>query len=215
MQPDDLHTAATALMPFAELALRFLLDLVTLFILVRLVYYPLHRQKDYLFTFFLFNLVMFLICILLGASMMKMGFAFGLFAIFSMIRYRTVSIPIKEMGYFFVCVAMGMINALATPGYSFGILLGANAVIVLTVLILDRFVVLRHENMQEIIYDRIELILPEQRQTLIQDLQQRTGLPVHRVEVGHINFLRDIALLQVYYYDKEIRRSQSRIRMEE
>lgn len=215
MQVPELTTATSLLPDWSELLIRFLIDLVTLFILVRGIYYPIHRRKDYLFTFFLFNLVLFMICILLGASMMKMGFAFGLFAIFSMIRYRTVSIPIKEMGYFFVCVAMGMINALATVEYNYIILLAANLLIVLAVLLLDKFVLLKHENRKEIIYDRIEWTTPQNRLLLIEDLVKRTGMPIHRVEVVNINFLRDVALLAVYYYDNEIHSSEAKMNITE
>ncbi|MFA6150290.1 MAG: DUF4956 domain-containing protein [Chitinophagaceae bacterium] len=215
MQVPEITNAASLLPDWSELLIRLLIDSVTLFILVRGIYYPIHRRKDYLFTFFLFNLVLFMICILLGASMMKMGFAFGLFAIFSMIRYRTVSIPIKEMGYFFVCVAMGMINALATVEYNYIILLAANLLIVLAVLLLDKFVLLKHENRKEIIYDKIEWITPQNRLLLIEDLVKRTGMPIHRVEVVNINFLRDVALLAVYYYDNEIQSSEAKMNITE
>lgn len=203
MQPAELADTAAGLMPWLELLLRFLLNLATIFVLVRMIYYPQHKQKDYLFTFFLFNLVIFLICILLSASMMKMGFAFGLFAIFSMIRYRTVSIPVKEMGYFFVCVALGMINALAANAYGYSILIAADLLILLVVLILDRYVHLRHEEHKEVIYERIELIVPERRAELLADLRQRTGIPVHRVAVVSVDLLRDTALLHVYYFEQD------------
>src|SRR5687768_10556685 len=93
--------------------LRFGINLVMIYVLIRLIYYPRHKNKDFLFTFILFNVVNFLICILLSAAKIKMGFAFGLFAIFSILRYRTVTVPVREMGYFFISVAVGLINALA------------------------------------------------------------------------------------------------------
>lgn len=198
-------------MSIIELLMRFLANLASIFILVRLIYYPVHKQKDYLFTFFLFNLVIFMICVLLSGAMMKMGFAFGLFAIFSMIRYRTVSIPVKEMGYFFVSVTMGMINALATTNYSYAILGVANVVILATVLLLDQFVALKHENKKEIIYDKIDLITPENRALLIADIKQRTGIAAHRVDVVNINFLRDVALIQVFYYDINVSSTDQRL----
>jgi hypothetical protein len=146
---------------------------------------------------------------------MKMGFAFGLFAIFSMIRYRTVSIPIKEMGYFFVAVALAMINALASTQYYYLLLISSNVLILGVILILDRFVVLRHENKKEIVYDKIDLIIPEKRDLLIVDLRERTGINIHRVEVANINFLRDVALLTVFYYDKEIHSVDSKMNIVE
>lgn len=191
-------------MPWTELCLRLLLDLSAVFILVRLIYYPLHRQKDYLFTFLLLNFLIFLICALLSTSSMHMGFAFGLFAVFSMMRYRTVTIPVKEMGYFFTCIAIAVINALVATEYAYVLLWGSSLLMLLLVLLLDRYVVLTHENKKEIIYERIELIRPDRRKEMIEDLKNRTGLTVHRVEVINVNFLRDIATVHIFYYAKEV-----------
>lgn len=194
---------------FMPLLIRLLIDFTSVFILVRFIYYPVHRQKDYLFTFFLFNILIFCICALLSTSQIQMGLAFGLFAVFSMIRYRTVTIPVKEMGYFFVCVAMSLINALATNEYHYLVLLLTNLMIIVLVLILDRYVTLTHENAKEVIYERIEWIKPQYQEQLLADLKERTGLPVHRVEIVNINFLRDIAVLKVFYFTRRIEAAQS------
>jgi hypothetical protein len=186
-----------------ELLIRFGINLIAIFILVRVIYYPRHKNKDFLFTFFLFNCLNFLICFLLSATKIKVGFAFGLFAIFSIMRYRTVMVPVKEMGYFFVCVALGIINSLATVDDNYLVLLSCNAFILILTLILDRNVNLTHENVKEIKYERIDLIHPEKRPEMIQDLLNRTGLPIHRVEIANIDFLRDIAVVHAYYYSKE------------
>jgi hypothetical protein len=186
-----------------ELLIRFGINLIAIFSLVRVIYYPRHKNKDFLFTFFLFNCLNFLICFLLSATKIKVGFAFGLFAIFSIMRYRTVMVPVKEMGYFFVCVALGIINSLATVDDNYLVLLSCNAFILLLTLILDRNVNLTHENVKEIKYERIDLIHPDKRTEMIQDLVTRTGLPIHRVEIAHIDFLRDIAGVHAYYYSKE------------
>src|SRR5262245_6933127 len=114
-----------------ELLIRFGINIVAIFILVRMIYYPRHKNKDFLFTFFLFNCLNFLICFLLSATKLKIGFAFGLFAIFSIMRYRTVVVPVKEMGYFFICVAIGVINALASADDKYLILIGCNIFILL------------------------------------------------------------------------------------
>jgi len=186
-----------------ELLIRFGINVLAIFILVRLIYYPRHRNKDFLFTFFLFNCLNFLICFLLSATKIKVGFAFGLFAIFSIMRYRTVMVPVKEMGYFFVCVAIGIINALATVDDHYAVLIGCNAFILLLTLILDRNVNLTHENVKEIKYERIDLIQPDKRPQMIEDLVQRTGIPIHRVEVVSIDFLRDVAVIHAYYFSRQ------------
>lgn len=186
-----------------EFLIRFGINITAIFLLVRLIYYPKHHNKDFVFTFFLFNCLNFLICFLLSATKIKIGFAFGLFAIFSIMRYRTVMVPVKEMGYFFVCVAIGIINALATVDDFYIILLGCNAFILLITLLLDRNENLTHENVKEIKYERIDLIHPEKRQEMIADLVARTGLPIHRVDIINIDFLRDVAGIHAYYYSRQ------------
>jgi len=185
-----------------ELALRFVINLVAILILVRFIYYPRHRNKDFLFTFILFNCLNFLICYLLADTKLKTGFAFGLFAIFSIMRYRTVMVPIKEMGYFFICVALGLINALAAVNDYFLILIGCNVFILLLTLALDSYS-LNHENVKEIIYERIDLIRPDAREEMLADLRQRTGLPIHKIEVKSFDFLKDVAVVHAYYLSRE------------
>lgn len=183
-----------------EVVLRFGINILAIFILVRLIYYSTHKNKDYLFTFILFNILIFIICLLLGSTKIKMGFAFGLFAIFSIIRYRTVTVPIKEMGYFFTCVALGLVNALAETDGNYYVIIGCNATVLILTLFLDKYMGLKHENSKEIVYERIDLIQPEKRPQMLEDLQERTGLPIHRVEVRNVNFLRDTANIFAYYY---------------
>ncbi|MSR31904.1 MAG: DUF4956 domain-containing protein [Gemmataceae bacterium] len=186
-----------------DFAFRFCLDFLVIFILVRLIYYPRHRNKDFLFSFFLFNIINFLLCYLLSSATIQIGFAFGLFAIFSVMRYRTETVPIREMGYFMVCVTLGILNALANLRTGLLELVFSNALLLALTYLLDRKVTLPHENVQVINYERIELIKPENREKLIEDLKQRTGLPVHRVEIGRIDFLRDTARVRIYYLAQE------------
>jgi len=189
-------------MDYLELVTRFGINFISLFILVRLIYYPTHKNKDFLFTFFIFNFIIFT---LMSTTHIKQGVAFGLFAIFSLMRYRTVTVPIKEMGYFFICLALGMINALSTvdEGAGYLVIIGSNVAILLLTVVLDRFITLTHENVKEIIYERIDLITPERRDELMDDLKKRTGLPIHRIEIHNINFLRDTARVNVFYHAKD------------
>lgn len=209
-----------------DFILRYSINLIMIITLVRYIYYPRHKNKDFLFTFMLFNTVNFLICFLLSSLKLKIGFAFGLFAIFSILRYRTVSVPIREMGYFFICVTIGIINALADINtslnqfvdingkrgfftaitemdHSIFILLIADVLILSMIYVLDRQLSLEHENWRDIVYERIDLIKPDVREQMINDLKNRTGLPVHRVEVMKIDFLRDIARIRAFYYSME------------
>lgn len=198
----DVTDIAGTDMALAEMLIRLLIDILGLGILVRLIYYPLHKQKDYLFTFSLFNLLVFITCLLLSSARIKLGFAFGLFAVFSMMRYRTIVIPIKEMGYFFVCIAMAIFNALVRNDDNYLLLIVANALVLATVLLLDRYITLNHESQKEILYERIDLIKPAMHKEMLADLSERTGLPVHRAEVISIDFLHDTAVVHIYYHHK-------------
>jgi hypothetical protein len=144
-----------------------------------------------------------MICSLLGAVKIKIGFAFGLFAMFSIIRYRTIAISIKDMGYFFVCVALGMINSLASVEDGYYVLIICNAVILLLTFLLERLDFLKNENNKEIVYDNVELIKPNNKLLLLQDLNMRTGLNIHKVDIISIDYLKDTALLKAYYFSKE------------
>lgn len=186
-----------------EFLLRYGINLLVTFILVRIIYYPRHRNKDFVFTFFLFNTVNFLICFLLSSTKIKIGFAFGLFAIFSILRYRTVTVPIREMGYFFLSVTIGIINALSDIDDGVTLIAISNGLILVMTYFLDRQLSLEHENYKEINYERIELIHPEKRTEMIDDLKKRTGLPIHRIELIKLDFLRDVARINAFYYSRD------------
>jgi hypothetical protein len=182
-----------------EFLIRYAVNFIVVFIVVRLIYYPRHKNKDFLFTFFLFNTVNFLICFLLSTTKLKMGFAFGMFAIFSILRYRTVSVPIREMGYFFVCVTIGLLNSLVDFQESWEVILVSNVLLLLVIFLLERTQNLAHENYKEIHYERIDLIKPEKREEMIADLKERTGLPIHRIEINRIDFLKDVTRIKAFY----------------
>jgi hypothetical protein len=188
---------------FFELVLRFVFDFIFLFIVVRLLYYPKHQRKDYLFTFIIFNILIFFLSFLLSSVKLQLGFAFGLFAVFSILRYRTEALPIKEMTYLFIVIGIAVINAVANKKISWAELVFTNAAIVGAVYVLERMWLLRHETQRLVVYDNIELIKPENSAQLIADLKNRTGLPVTRTRIDKIDLLRDVAFLYVYYYDDQ------------
>lgn len=205
MEPNDVlnETLSTAgSQNLLDFAIRFGINLIVIFVIVRLLYYPIRRNRDFLFTFFLFNIINFLICFLLSSAKLKMGFAFGLFAIFSILRYRTVTVPVREMGYFFISVTLGIINALTSNEQGMVLLILANLIILAVAWIIDHKVRVVHENYKEVIYDRIDLIAPEKREEMLADLRQRTGLAVHRVEFSRIDFFRDTARIYIFYNDQ-------------
>lgn len=194
----DLYSA-----DFLELVSKFTLDAAVVFILIRLIYYPVHRKKENLFTYFVFNLLIFFLCLLMNNVKLSVGFGFGLFAIFSVIRYRTEQVEIKDMTYLFAVITIAVINALAGKKISWAELLFANGMILLLVFLLEQVWLTRHEAMRHLIYERIDLVKPRNRDLLYADLQERLGIKVSRVEVGRIDLLRDTAQLRVFYFVDE------------
>jgi len=186
---------------FLELVLRFSLNTAVIVILVRWLYYSTVKRKDYLFTYILIASVVFLLCFLLESVKLQIGFALGLFAIFGIIRYRTDAIPIKEMTYLFLVIGISVINALTSTTTSLVDLLFTNLVIIFITYGLEKLWLLKHESSKIVIYEKINLIKPENREALIDDLRERTGIDkINRIEVGKIDFLRDTCELKIYYY---------------
>jgi hypothetical protein len=142
------------------------------------------------------------LCYLLAEADLKFGFAFGLFALFSMFRYRTVTVPIGEMGYFFLVVTLGIINSLASL-VNLEMLLVANSVLVAMTFLLGRTLSLTHENFQTLNYENLGLIKPAERVELLKDLTERTGYPIHKVQIVKVDYQRGIAQLRVFYFSKE------------
>ncbi len=184
-----------------ELILRFSFNFFVVMILVRVLYYPIAKRKDYLFTYILIGTAVFLLCFLLENVKLQLGLALGLFAIFGIIRYRTNAIPIKEMTYLFIVIGISVINALANKKVSYTELLFTNLAVIVVTFSLERLWLLKHESRKTIIYEKIDLIKPENYQLLLEDLEKRTGLKINRVEVGRINFLRDAARVIIYYFE--------------
>lgn len=184
---------------FTELIVRFALNLlVTVFIVVGL-YAQTSKRKDFYFSYIAISVVIFLLCFLLESVKIELGFALGLFAIFGIIRYRTDAIPIKEMTYLFVVIAVAVINALANKKVSYAELITTNLLIVGGLYILEKILNLRQELSQRIIYEKIENLHSDRKEELMADLKLRTGINIKRIEVDRIDFLRDVANIYIFY----------------
>ncbi len=181
-----------------DMVLRFLFNLVVVFGLTRFLYYPRGRRRDYLFVFIIISISIFLMVNLLGALKIKVGFALGLFAIFGIIRYRTEQMPVREMSYLFVIISLSVINGLS-QNLSIGQTLAANALLLVAIWVTEQEFGLKDVRTKLIAYDDVSKIRPEQRDELISDLRERTGLNITRAEVGHIDFIRDMAMVRIFY----------------
>lgn len=188
---------------FLKLIFKFSINLLFLFITIRFIFYRNNRDKDYLFTFFMFNLMTFFICVLLRKVPMEMGFAMGLFAVFGILRYRTEALPIKEMTYLFIVIGLAMINALTNKSISMVELLFTDFVIVGVTLGIELIWFNNHERSKTIVYEKIEMIKPVHNDELMADLRERTGLDVFKFTIGNVDFLKDVASIKIYYKEKK------------
>ncbi len=188
---------------FLALITHFLLNSIALVIIVRYLYYPKTKRKDYLFTYFLIGSLIFLMCYLLANVQLQLGFALGLFAVFGIIRYRTDAVPIKEMTYLFIVIGLSVINALSGTNVSIVNLLFTNFAIIAITYGLERLWLLKHESSKIIVYEKINLIKPENYDLLLEDLKRRTGISITRFEIGRIDFLRDTTRIKIYYYETD------------
>ncbi|MEX1188291.1 MAG: DUF4956 domain-containing protein [Bacteroidia bacterium] len=180
--------------------IRLVINILSMIILVRFIYYPVYKKNDYFFTFFMFNVTIFIITHLLNSETgFSMGAAFGLFAIFSMLRYRTEDISARDMTYLFAVITLGLISSV-NQGNLLELLL-INGIVLSLAFLLDGGILIKTERMQVVQYEKIEMIRPENREELLKDLRERTGLNIKKISIDKIDFLRDTALIKVYYLE--------------
>lgn len=181
--------------------MRLGMNVLTVVILICLIYFPTYKKREFFFTFFVFNLIIFLITYLLNKVEMSMGAAFGLFAVFSMLRYRTEGISAKDMTYLFLCIAIGLLTAVS-KGTVLELTI-INSCILLFTYILEGNWLLKKEYSKNVQYENIEMIKPENHHLLLEDLKRRTGINIHRISIGKVDFLKDSATVKLFYFDEE------------
>ncbi len=185
-----------------HLLMRFAFNLLVSWLIVRFCYYRKSGRRDYVLTFMLFSSAMFLLIFLMENVKLQIGLTLGLFAIFGVIRYRTETVPVREMTYLFIIIATAVINGLAL-NISYAELVAADALVVALLWIMESRLLLRHTSAKLVLYERIDLIVPERRAEMVADLERRLGIRIDRAEVGHVDFLRDVAFVKVYYELRE------------
>jgi hypothetical protein len=206
LQQDFTEGTQAIIKTLSKFSWRLIIDLFSVFVLVRFVYFPIYKHRELFFTFFIFNLIIFLICFLLNKVELSMGAAFGLFAVFSMLRYRTEDISIKDMTYLFLVIAMGLIAAVTkikdtNDLYEYIFLAIVNAIIIVITYLLESNVLMKKEFVKIINYENINLVQSNREAELIADISARTGINVHRISIQKIDFLRDAAQIKIYYYE--------------
>lgn len=181
-----------------EMVLRLVINVITIGIIVHAFYYPKAKRRDYYFTFSIIGVSIFLLIYLMGGVKLKIGFALGLFAIFGIIKYRTEQVPIREMTYMFVIIAVAAINGLATS-VSYFELLGTNLIFIIALAICENTKWMKHVPSKLIKYDNVKLVAHGKEDELKADLEKRLGLKIIRIEVGNVDFLKDSAIIKIYY----------------
>ncbi len=182
--------------------MRLLIDLICMIVLIRMIYLPVYKRRDHLFTFFMFNITIFIITNILSVkSGISTGAAFGMFAVFSLLRYRTEDISARDMTYLFMVIALGLISSINKGDILETAVL--NLTILLVAFVLDGNILVKTEFVKTVQYENIELIKPERYQELLNDLSARTGVPVHKASIGKIDFLRDTATIKIYYHENK------------
>lgn len=182
-----------------KLLFRFSINILFLFLIIHKQYYRNSKNREYLFTYYLIGILVFMLCFTLKKNELGIGMALGLFAIFGIIRYRTDTINIKEMTYLFVVIGLSVINSLANKKMSFIEILLVNSIVVIAIALLEQFWNAGRESKKKILYEKIELVKPEKYDDLKKDLESRTGLSINRIIINDINFLRDTADITIFY----------------
>lgn len=185
------------------LLFRLVINLVFLTIIIRYLYYPITKRKDYLFTYYLIGIITFFLCFGLKKLDIDTGMGLGLFAIFGIIRYRTDAIEIKEMTYLFLIIGLSVVNSLASKQISIIELATINITVVALLYGLEYLWLVKHLTRKTINYERIDLITPDKYEEMKADLETRTGLTINRLEIGKIDFLNDTAQVRIFYYADE------------
>ena len=186
---------------FYKMIFRFCINLVFLTIIIKLLYYKNSKRKDYLFTFYMISTIVFFLCFTLKKYNLDIGMALGLFAIFGIIRYRTDTMPIKEMTYLFIVIGVSVINSLANKKMSYAEILAANTLIILVITIIEKFWYKKNEETKKIIYNNIKNIKPHNYEKLKDDLENKTGLTINKINIGDINLEKNLATITIYYYN--------------
>jgi hypothetical protein len=185
---------------FTDILLRLGVDIFFAGIIILLIHYRNYKSNEFVFTYFMFNVIVFLLTIILQSVKISLGAAFGMFAVFSIIRYRTEDITQRDMTYLFTVIAVGLISA--TSPYSIVHLSIINALIVAMTFLLESNLIIKKEHSKTIQFEDINLIRFDNNDELISVLRERTGLDIHRVSISKVNYINDSASVKVFFYVK-------------
>jgi hypothetical protein len=184
---------------FLGIMVRFVINLIFLFGLIKLVYYKYSRNEVFLFAFFLMGIMIFFIGSVLNAVFLEIGMAVGLFAVFTILRLRTTNVSIKDMAYMFTTIGLSVINSLKMPGFPLLGVVIINLIIIGSAYVLEEFLARNSSESYSIVYRNLEMLKSNKKQKLLKDLSELTGKEVTRVIVKRIDYRSEIALLDIFF----------------
>jgi hypothetical protein len=185
---------------FWQMLILFAINFFFTSIIIRQLYYRYTHRTDFVFTYYMVSIVLFFLCFTLKKFSLDLGMALGLFAIFGIIRYRTQTIDVKEMTYLFVIIGVSVINALFNTNMSIAEVLGANVTIVVSILVIERYVIQKvMVQRRQVIYDVLDNLKPENEEKLHKDLTQKTGLKITQVTIAKIDYANKMATINILY----------------
>ena len=184
---------------FLGIMMRFVINIVFLFILIQLVYFRYAKKQKFLFTFFLMGIMTFFICSMLRSVYVEIGMAVGLFAIFGILRLRTRNFSVKDMAYTFTTIGLSVINSLKLLKFPLLGVLIINGIVILVAYVLEEFILKDKVSSLLIVYDNLELLKPDKKHRLLKDISTRTGKEILRIKIRKVNFKRKIAILDIFF----------------
>jgi hypothetical protein len=186
---------------FLGIMIRFVINIIFLFILIKIVYYRYSRNEMFLFAFFLMGIMIFFIGSILNAVFLEIGMAVGLFAIFTILRLRTTNVSIKDMSYMFTTIGLSVINSLKLVGFPLLGIVIINVIIIFSAYLLEEFLIKNSSESYSIVYRNIELLRSSKKQRLLKDISELTGKDVIKVKVRRVDYRSETALLDIFFKD--------------
>jgi len=184
---------------FLMILLKFVINLFFIFILIRVIYFRYSRKEELLFTLFLMGIMVFFVNSMMSSVQLDFGFAFGMFAIFAILRFRTNSVSLKDMAYIFTVIGISMMNSLKVFKFPMLGIFVFNIIILISIYILEEYLLRNKSDSHIITYENLELLKPDKEQKLMKDISQVTGKNVFKVKVQRIDYRRSVAVLEIFY----------------
>ncbi len=184
---------------FWGIIIRFFINLIFLFIFIRVIYFKYSKKEKYVFSFFLMGIMIFFLVSMVSAVYMSMGMGFTLFAVFAIIRFRTRNFSIKDMAYMFTVIGISLINALKTVGFPLLGVIIFNIMLMISAVVLEESLAKNKSDSHRIIYNNLELLKPDMKQSLLKNVSSITGKNIFKVRIRRIDYKKKVALLDVYY----------------